>query len=566
MTTNSTDFLKNIIRESIENVICIDEEYIEPYEDSDDKEKTKRSREIYSLFSDSYGCNTEMVSFKKDSDNWKNKLKRQDLLVLDWQLTTEKDDRVPLSIIDYAIENNTQYVCVFTNNAGAALTQIRQLVMAYYSGFNKEEMQEISDRVMGAGISDSEVKTLLRDFISTEQDINRIKKSLKEMGISPVGGLDFNDYNTWNKLFCIRESGTPDYSRYKINGGLGTRSSFSVGGTYIFFLSKGGKENKFDPTAIVQTIYSELLKLPSSVFDILWIYYYNLLRKSLYNRNNLPMRVSADSLKYFASSAMEHKDGDDAEQAEEDFFSSLMDLVIDEVSECAQANSSIRPPKRLIKELEEGAIEIGYDDVANELMKINAVINCNKTLTNSEHEIILGDVFSATLKEDNKEKEVYLMCVSALCDCANHNRLGNMYSYSFIRGMKKTDATYGKSGNPEELYISFVWEEDPFYIEWGNKLYGGYIAPRKTRVNREKPIKVFLGGKALELKYVCTIKEKFAQRMANHVFSWGHRVGTSFAKRSEKERTTIEENATIAKAEKILRRRESLNQTNSASN
>lgn len=530
MTEATIEKFQNIIVESISNVLCIDEQYIEPYMGKSNKNNRLFTKKVYEAFTKELKCRTVIYPYKGDDNGWSNYLDEQDLLVVDWQLTTPNNPQKPLDIIEKAIENHIQYVCVYTSNDGKELAEVINLVKSYFWGLTEKEVNDAALNASLAGIGESLTKRIVTSFISESAQAKEYKEKMicegVKLGRETKDLFNHCEPDEWNKLFCKYVINPPGYSKHAIARDYIGAKSIVVDDTYIFFVTKGTDED-YNPKTIVETIAIELSSAPRSVFNVLWIYYFALLRESIYRKSNLPLKIPSDALKYHAKSAIE-------DEGETQYFSSILEMVVDEIVECIYKGESLKPGKEIVNEIESQGQGLLYSGVARELMTLNALMNINNQLSVTEHQLVLGDIFSAEVEANGEKKLKYFMCVSALCDCMNPKRLSSLFnSYSFITGDKSEKVI----DNPEEEHLSFVVEgEKVYHIDWNKTVYGGYVDKDKNIVSPSQAINVHFEDKEYELKYICSIKDKYAQRLANHAFSWGLRVGTTYAKKCRSEK------------------------------
>ena len=114
---NTNEILNGIVNQSIKNVICVDDDFLEPYEDvmETNKEKCIFSRQMYSAISSSCECAVTIIPYKQETDVKiiNDKMRQKDLLILDWELTEVADIKKAIEIIDGALTNNVQYICIY---------------------------------------------------------------------------------------------------------------------------------------------------------------------------------------------------------------------------------------------------------------------------------------------------------------------------------------------------------------------------------------------------------------------------------------------------------------------
>ena len=550
MNTDITANLQSIIKKSISNVICIDEQYVEPYAEDADVGDRRFSKQMYESFTSQMKCKTTLYPYKANDFGWRECIRDQDLLVIDWQLTNPHNAMKPLEIIDEAITGRIPFVCIYTSYTGDQLSDLMSQVKVYFSGYSSESVKDAVDRASKVGIGEQEVRKVIKKLIYSSDEAEEYAKKLNEelyIGLDESGikYFDYSDPNEWNKLYCNWFYTLPSYSEHCILPEETHNKSIIVDGTYIFFINK--KE-----TEIIETITYELSSEPRSIFNVLWIYYFCLFKESIYHNEKLPLRISADALKYHATTTLK-------EEGEFEYFSTILGMVVDETVEYLAKGNSLQPDTEIVKALKEQGNGIKHEDVAHELTKLNAIMNMNNELTAKEHRLTMGDIFSYDDIDDKGNiNRKYLMCVTALCDCAHPKRVfidkENEYLYySFLIG----EIQDKHIDNPETEYLSYIFEgKNACCIKWKKNICGAYVHRDSITVKQDETIDVVLGIKNYNLTYVCNIKNKYAQRLANDSFSWGLRVGTVYAKASktdirriEKEKETIE----IAKLEEKLR-------------
>ena len=64
-------------------------------------------------------------------------------------------------------------------------------------------------------------------------------------------------------------------------------------------------------------------------------------------------------------------------------------------------------------------------------------------------------------------------------------------------------------------------------IKWKNKPYTIYISSDQNNINKD--IEIEIGRKQYKMKYLCTLKDNYVQRITNKAFSYPLRVGIFFA-------------------------------------
>ena len=92
---NTNEILNGIVNQSIKNVICVDDDFLEPYEDvmETNKEKCIFSRQMYSAISSSCECAVTIIPYKQEADVKiiNDKMRQKDLLILDYVEVSQLD-------------------------------------------------------------------------------------------------------------------------------------------------------------------------------------------------------------------------------------------------------------------------------------------------------------------------------------------------------------------------------------------------------------------------------------------------------------------------------------------
>ena len=147
-----------------------------------------------------------------------------------------------------------------------------------------------------------------------------------------------------------------------------------------------------------------------------------------------------------------------------------------------------------------------------------------------------GDVF---LEESSNR---YYICITALCDCAQpkDNR------FYFAEGIKITNTKALEIG--DNGFVSFL--NNDTFIRWGEKekenepLYimpKPFYVPKTEIINGQINVDIIVQEdnqsiiKTNVFKYITTIKQNYAQRIANHAFMHPIRVGIDFIKKESPE-------------------------------
>lgn len=143
-----------------------------------------------------------------------------------------------------------------------------------------------------------------------------------------------------------------------------------------------------------------------------------------------------------------------------------------------------------------------------------------------DNRIKLGDIF---LAEDMASKEkIYLLCITPLCDCSHPQKIDNLFL--FVKSTCKQKCNSSSLLQPESDNCSFLKDEDGAVnrIDWKTKAFTIYI-PSCCNSIKKQPSNIHIKDRNYTMKYLMSIKENYAQRIANMCSSDSSRVGVSFA-------------------------------------
>lgn len=519
MEKTKEQILGDIVKQSIRNIICIDDDFLEPYEVVDSNAKgLELSGRMYTALSTECECAVTMVSYnlKNTWEYLEKKMKQKDLLIIDWELTQPVRPEYTIGIINCALKNEIPYICIYTNEQNTE--GIEDALKAYYSGHFKEEVKQISEICEKLGILKDEFVNIIKGcFSGSKNNIQPLKKKMIELGIE-IDQEQFNYENSeeWYKLYLDWCSyllpSEREYVANKKSNGL------EVNGRKFFFFSKNlnneqDTSDMISPEHIISKIAQNIIESPGSIMDGICLYYSNQFQEVLTHRAKILGDISFDAFAYYAKILLEEEGWDEFELFIKGLYKQELEQQID------IQNALI--PELFAKELLARADRITASLIINDLIQLNAKININGTLSNMNHTISFGDVF----KYKDGNEECYLLCVTAKCDCGRPEKINN--NYIFIRGIK---CKSGKAlENAEKEYFSFLYYEDKksIAVEWKKKLNTIYILDYK--IIKGRTLQGNLMGKDCELEFICTLKENYTQRMANMAFADGNRVGISLA-------------------------------------
>lgn len=482
----------------------------------------------------------------------------RDLILLDWELESAGGQEHSLMLLNRAV--STPYVnfcCVYSSARN--FNEIPLFLDAYFSGLSKEEFSSIQgfySYITPAEIA--EVWDKNEDAVKTFCENNQI-----ESGSFPILRLrDKPPYLILRYIYISFEIAkfivSETANQYDIsNAGNGC---FIINNTFVLTLKKDldTDSNYID---LLKRISDIIIRNRGSFFQLL-----GLEMQSVFNSNErfideTILKSSTEALFQFRNHLKDDKT----------FGTIIKKLLIE------QATLKLRTAK--LELLSPDFLDFKSQDLENktptndDLFQLNVFYNSVSVKglhSDSVPNLNFGDVFM-------DEKKNYYLCVTALCDCYDPNKIqGNFYfvigkvfknidlalslgDTAFISFLPNNTAVYWgnlesakfaeiekqksnesieayrvrKLTNEIEGYKQFLYK--PFYVKpqvfnvennklTDNKLRIWDISNKYTKEEINQDLNFF------NLTYITTLRSDYAQRIANHAFGHPARVGVDFVK------------------------------------
>lgn len=521
----TNEMLEKIVKESIKNVVCVDDGFIEPYCDVEDAAKFAFSKEMHDGIANKCQCSVTIVQYKGDETESliEEKLNDKDLLILDWELAATGQIKKPLKIIDFALEKNIPYICIYTNSKD--LKEICVYIERYYSGYDMQTVENVAEIWEKEGLLKEEFLGNLKECFEDRSKIPKLIKKVQEL----CPELDntkcnYHKIENWFPVYLKWENYLlPDESKYTAERVEGKDTVLNIDGKMVFVFSKKNSEEDEDkviaPEQIVPAIAESMVLKPNSIMDCIWLYYANCYCKAVYKRPQFFKDIGYEGFAYHVGKMLELD-----EQPLESFFKEIFNEELMDILN----SQDISIPTGIIDKIIEDNKNNTNANCHRDLVKLNERLTINRRYSECEHKIAFGDVFCC--KDTESGLCEYWLCITAKCDCAKpKEKIKN--NYIFIGGMYVRDRV--ALTKAETDYYSFINtleqdRENPICIQWCNKINSIYI--EQNVVIRGKEIVGNLKGIDKHFVYLGNVKENYAQRMANMAFSNGNRVGVSLAK------------------------------------
>lgn len=544
-----SDVAQTIIDNSIRTAICIDDEVIEPFEKTLNLAELEFTQNLYQSFRNN-DSTLDFFRFGKKM-KWQDHkpllFDRKDLLILDWQLEKSPPQyKSALELLDDAIHtDNLHFVCIYTAEPENTFQDIIYAILAYFSGNEKQKAQKALSQIF---------ETLEDAGYDPNELFEGLKLTFKEMALRPkqkgakygelrnkikehLGKDDFNDFE--EKLKEAFSNGKNDAKIICENFG------------YVLNESEVYKEEPLEtPIDIKPFVNENFVILNHTIVLIinkkavnpadLYVGFRDAIINS--SQNFLPLMGLEMRNLFLESSAFIGKDLDSVSElaffhhmesldSKEAFYDFLKELWKDQAASFLydeskqphifQTFDEYKTSNKIDSQIKS---EISKPSFHKGLAKLNYYYNT--LIVNRNGLINFGDVFSI-----EEEKNQYLLCITALCDCVHPEKIQHLFffvkgsKYDIKKGLEEGDTGFNSFIRNEKNEIDCIkWKDKPFTV---------YIPIDNNDV--EKEIVVSVGSKNLKLKYHSTLKENYAQRIANNAFTYPLRVGILYADLKNKE-------------------------------
>ncbi|MCX6581063.1 MAG: response regulator receiver domain [Candidatus Aminicenantes bacterium] len=560
---------KEIVANSIRSAICIDDEFVEPYEEARGNVKNVNTpKQLRELFRKS-NCSLDVYTYKGYPELETESefvFKNRDLLILDWKLTDGpikfKD---ALDILKDAVENpSLAFVLIYTNEQD--LDDIEMQIRSFFNRktestkesnrriynqllscldeefFLKENSDSIPEsaeaffkdnKIKGVfkeffmnGPSDEAVKdfkAVIRDYFGSQPDqqkigaefLKRFEETVKKLYgcdnlFKGCEQIEFYNRNT----YISPKPFHPDIYCHKLHGQL---HALWVNNTYITIF------NKIDtPDTVYKNFSSYLCCSPGNIMTLIALEMKNNFRE---NSGKVGKNLLAvDELAFF-----HHRRTLSDEEEFYDFLrnnwkhqvasfhlnsDSKVFPVMDEYIDKNRINDTIDKRKNGDKE----------ESFRQELAKLNFQYSFHHTERKERDYLRFGDIFSVQNSAEAIDIDGYLLNITAHCDCLRPDKIN--YYFHFVSG--KIDSLKNALkyiNNEDDCFSFFCPKNTPLCISWEIKPFTIFIPEEKRRFSPGFPIEIEIGKESKYLFYEGALLENYAQRIANKAFAHAARVG-----------------------------------------
>lgn len=512
---------KAIIKNAIKSAIFIDENALEPYVQDENLSEKERSIALYNNFRD-MGISLDVWNYNKDQYNQRQEyiFKNRDLILLDWKLEgDEKGGERALKILSDMVNYHKQIHFCVVYTAEKPQDVLLDL-LSYFSPVTIEEskcirenLAEYEDDILSVNSELKELsifrndndmqkklKTKIRNNLSNKVDAIHSFFKDKYPSISMTDALILTGIAFDNHI----KSDTSQASPISIDFSLNT---LYISNTFISVMNK--KDVK--PDALFVTLGEAIANCKYGVMPLISVEYQNIQRETGGVIEGALTQITQETLGY-------HK------KVSSDDFENFLKTVLMEQDSLHSRQKSMT--------ITEAISECEYNNYyENEYARLNVFYN--SAILTGDRNVSFGDVF--------KSGEDYYMCITALCDCLRPEKRN--HKFYFVKGASISVNAALKLG--DEGFVSFLPEEKcirwnfyaskehtPLYIVpesylvQDNKIHNGKISISQSVIGKDGQPTLL----PLELTYISTIKQNYAQRIANQAFVHPARVGVDFIK------------------------------------
>lgn len=503
-----------IIKDAIKSAIFIDENAKEPYSDDSPKE-ANRSASLYNQFKEN---GISLSVYKYSNTNYMTQKEYifadRDLVLLDWKL--EGDDHggeKSLDLLDeiVSMQKHIHFCVIYTSESKDS---VLKNILAYFSNTTKTEYDDIK---LNLADKEDEIKEILpalgelslkrfSDWKTIYNEIRHTKRDLLSLILDNI----VCDTSLCSLIKCGMAF---DDSTIKSNIHEPCPSSIDavlytlcIENTIITILNK----DEVDPSILFQRFAETISTYQWGVMQLVGLEMQNIQKKNCSFIDKGILRVTPKALGY-------HKNENN------DDFENFIKCVMLE-----QQSLNLRDEKLTLVESIDREL---YDDkLQEEYISMN--IFYNSVCINKNKPLSFGDVFRC--------ERYFFICITALCDCVRPDKRDNCFY--FAKGTSITRSKALEIG--DKGFISYLNMEE--YVKWNIKNSPDepvYVIPESFLVpdNIIKDSRLIVNKLVLEegkweaksyvFEYVTTIKQNYAQRIANHAFTHPVRVGIDFVKK-----------------------------------
>lgn len=553
---------EKILEDSISSALFIDDKALEGFKSKNyNPTFIDNHNRTLKLYEDLKSKNCLLHSFKYTKSGWKkNKefyLKNKDLLILDWQLENNHHDQA-LQILDEAVKRKSlHFTCIYSQENAEDIK--RELNSFYWGKVNNDTKTHYREEFTGTDLND------YWEIDKSEPDWGELESLLDNI-------INANSENIENeeKAFNIRYNISQELSE-KINqlDKLIKNAAYQKLKTILTQDDETLRYSSFEDSKIYQhssdpiTLYINHTIVKIFGKDVEGNQLYNKLLESLLKEHNIFLTLMGLEMRnrFRENSAFIGKDFDNL--TEEAFFyhkeknetnhfifvEFLRDILKDQVAsflyerklDLFEVLEDYFNENDGSAKLDEFKKEINKTKRFDEVFKLNYFYNRLNIEERSKNDFLrFGDVFLSKEDVKNDREEVigvskrYFLCLTPHCDCLNPSKINNQFWFIEGKLVEDTQAAKKKAlDGADGKYLSFIKIENKIEaIYWENSSWE--CKPKTFFIENNKfnnnSLSVYFNNTIMNFELLSSLKENYAQRLANKAFGYPLRVGIDFVK------------------------------------
>ncbi|WP_027076078.1 response regulator receiver domain [Maribacter antarcticus] len=534
---------QSILKDSIKSAIYIDDKARSFFQKATEKPEFEEELTVnlYNNFKEN-GISLEIFKYSQGDETNNDTLKfiteNRDFVILDWKLLGESGEEESLKILNEVVSaKHIHFATIYTSKDD--LDEVLLNILSYFSEKDRDYYTDIKENLELENFS-TQIITLLNQINLNRSDSQIVKKLRGEIfginreipkQISAITGIEDLTCSMIKASIALSDKVKSDTELQCPTYVDNINKIVVINNTIVTILKKSDNQAK----ELLENFKNHIINDIDSFNQLLGIELYNHLYRSSAITNDLSISFPKDALIHHRKKLKEDDIGY--------FFNSFMnEILMEKLSMSIRNRESLLLDDSLLNEFE-AELDANYSDISS-LHKMNVFYN--SFYFEKENQILnFGDVFTVEPNENHKNSPKYLICLTALCDCLRpQDKIKS--NFYFAEGSNIDVNKALELG--DTAFISFL--PNNITIKWTEiasddlkKAYGPvYVKPlqykvfeKENKIDSHNQIKVHyldkIGQtKSETLNYIGTIRPNYAQRIANHAFSYPVRVGVDFVK------------------------------------
>ena len=549
---------QKLIAETINSAICIDNEYVEAYADTDNAANRETSRKLYEAFRENGSCYLDIYTFKDFATYQRDKekiLRNRDLVVLDWELDNDKQCKYEdaLAILDDVCQNpQIHFVDIYTQDPHHE--EIAQTIYSYFKLQKRNDLlphvsaivdslNELFDSFeledFDSSVAENIAKDVLRDFIMNParreqiqtEFVNRLEEVYQKadgegnfkkevcMKFRPALQAEkdyFKDPLAFIRAYCICHlCESEKVSQSGIMAKAVNSTTVFVNGTVVHVTSKAN----VNPKNLLTDLSAAVVGIPKHRSLLLSLLLKQVVGSNLTTVGKVLGKISEETL-------MEHcKSLKEEGIAEENVSNFVVSALVEHVLYAFHSGESEFSFTDLIT-LEAG--EKVMPSEKSQVLDFNSMLTFipRKAIKSSQHQIRTGDVFrldkGITGKDDNGKSHTfqYILCITQSCDALRPFKVNNNLAFA-LGEMSEGEEIVNKAESDFFTYLP-----DKSVIKWSKRFFTIFVADTVITLAEGDGNFIFhyIDGD-FTATFLGTQKEAYTHRIINNVFSNAMRIG-----------------------------------------